>query len=260
MSIWAIPLLTAIGLFQIVALPALVFRRNDFADVLWGPAFVLSAGSTLAFSKHPNLGSQKIFLFCLLTAWAVRLFIHVGRRNLSHTTEDVRYANWRRQWGKAWLWRSYLQVFILQPLILYVFLLPTLFILAHPNQPFGFFSILGITLWTIGFLFETIADEHLRRFKLNPANRGKIIRTGLWSWSRHPNYFGEVLIWWGIWLIAMELPGAWWTIVGPIGVTYLILKVSGVTMLEELMRNRPGYVEYEQAVSRFFPRRPRRRP
>ena len=254
-SIWLTAFYTSILLFQLVALPALFLRKNDLADVLWGPAFPLCIFSSLYFCsiQFSSLDARKWIALGLLSAWAVRLFLYVGSRNLAHRQEDVRYNNWRKQWGKTWLWRSYLQVFVLQALILYVFLIPALHIFSNPNRPLGFFSFLGLAFWAIGFFFEAVGDEQLRRFKAEPENKGKLMTSGLWSLSRHPNYFGEILLWWGFWLIAMEVPGSLWTIIGPLGVNYLVLYVSGVSMLEDLMRKRPGFAEYEKSVPKFFP-------
>lgn len=259
-SIWMTAFWTAVVLFQLVSIPALLLKKNDLADVLWGPAFPLCALSAIYFSGTglEGLDPRMTIVLAFLVIWAVRLFAHVGWRNLSHRQEDVRYNNWRRQWGRTAPWRSYLQVFVLQALILFLFLVPVLFILSAPSRPLGILGILGIFCWAVGFFFEAVGDEQLRRFKSDAVNKGKLMTTGLWSWTRHPNYFGEVLLWWGVWLLAFELPGAWWTIIGPLGVTYLILKVSGVSMLEDLMRSRPGFAEYEKSVSRFFPRPPRR--
>ena len=122
----------------------------------------------------------------------------------------------------------------------------------------SFFAWLGVFVVIFGFIFESLADEQLRRFKSNKANSGRLMTTGLWSWSRHPNYFGEVTQWWGFWLMAVELPYGWLTVISPIGVTYLILKVSGVSMLENLMKDRPGYADYAKKTSSFLPLPPRR--
>lgn len=260
-SVWISGFWTAVALFQIVWIPAFILRKNDLADVLWGPAFPLCALSAVYFSgtSFSALDLRQILILSLISIWALRLFFHVGLRNLSHREEDVRYNNWRKQWGSNWIWRSYLQVFVLQALILFVFLVPVFFVLSAPSQPLEYLGTLGLLFWVSGFLFESIGDEQLRRFKANRDNKGKLMVSGLWSWTRHPNYFGEVLLWWGIWLIAFELPGSWWTIAGPLGVTYLILNVSGVSMLEDLMRSRPGYAEYERSVSKFFPWPPARK-
>lgn len=261
MAVWQAGFWTAVILFQLVAIPALILRKNDLADVLWGPAFPISAyvAVFVGLGGLQGLDFRGWVLLSLLVLWALRLFVHVGWRNLTHLQEDVRYNNWRKQWGATWLWRSYLQVFVLQALILFVFLTPVLFALASPSTSMGALGWTGVAIWVVGFFFEAVGDEQLRRFKADAANKGRLMTTGLWSWTRHPNYFGEVVLWWGVWLVVMEVPGAWWTVIGPIGVTYLILRVSGVSMLEELMRSRPGYAEYEKTVPRFFPRPPSRK-
>lgn len=260
-NVWEVGFITAIILFQIVSVPALILRKNDLADVLWGPAFVISALAAAYWGTPEGFSSISIrttLILSLLTVWATRLFFHVGWRNLSHRKEDVRYGNWRKAWGKTWLWRSYLQVFVLQPLILFVFLTPVLLSIAAPSTPLSWLNWLGCAVAGAGFLIEAIADEQLRRFKIKPENKGHLMTEGLWSWSRHPNYFGEVLQWWGIWLVVVDLPNGWATVISPIGVSYLILKVSGVSMLEDLMKSRPGFSVYASRTSVFFPWPPRK--
>lgn len=259
LNVWEVGFVTAFMLFQIVAVPAILLKKNDLADVLWGPAFVISAFAAAIWGTPEGFSSlsvRSLIMLSLLTVWAVRLFIHVGLRNLSHKSEDIRYNNWRKQWGKNWLWRSYLQVFVLQALILYCFLTPVLHSIASPHEPMSWIAWAGITVWLVGFFFESIADEQLRRFKSNPNNKGVLMTRGLWSWSRHPNYFGEVVQWWGIWLLVVDIPFGWASIISPLGVNYLILKVSGVTMLEDIMKTRVGYEEYAKKTSRFIPMPP----
>lgn len=261
MSVWSVGFLTAVLLFQIVAIPGILLRKNDLADVLWGPAFLISALAAGTWGSPGGLNTmstRSVVILAFLAVWSTRLFIHVGWRNLSNRQEDVRYNNWRKAWGKNWLWRSYLQVFVLQALILYVFLTPVLLSLSTPQALMNWSAWTGLIVAGTGLLFEAIADEQLRRFKAKPENKGRLMTTGLWSWSRHPNYFGEVLLWWGIWILVADLPMGWATIVSPIGVTYLILKVSGVSMLEDLMRSRPGFSEYARKTSVFFPLPPKR--
>lgn len=261
MNVWSTGFFAVVLLFQIVCIPAVILKKNDLADVLWGPAFVLTALAAALWGTSDGISSlslRSLILLSLLTIWATRLFVHVGWRNLSHKTEDVRYNNWRKAWGKNWLWRSYLQVFVLQALILYVFLTPVLLSIDTPATPLSLLGRFGLMVAVTGFLFESIADEQLRKFKANFENKGKLMTEGLWSWSRHPNYFGEVLQWWGIWLLVIDLPWGWATIISPIGVTYLILKVSGVSMLEDLMKNRPGFADYSARTSIFVPLPPRR--
>ena len=258
-NVWTVGFATAVILFQLVAVPALLLKKNDLADVRWGPAFVISALSAALWGTADGLasiGTRSVVLLALLTIWAIRLFLHVGWRNLRHRSEDIRYNNWRKQWGRSWIWRSYLQVFVLQALILYCFLTPVLLSIASPQEPMSWVAWGGIATWLLGFFFESVADEQLRQFKANPNNKGALMTRGLWSWSRHPNYFGEVVQWWGLWLLVLDLPFGWATVVSPIGVTYLILKVSGVTMLEDVMKARPGYDEYIRRTSKFIPRPP----
>ncbi len=258
MSIWLIGFLTAFALFQLVSIPGLILKKNDLADVLWGPAFIISALAAAHWGVEDGLSglrSRSGIVLLVLSIWSIRLFIHVGLRNLSTVKEDVRYYNWRVQWGKTQVWRSYLQVFVLQPIILYIFLIPVL-LAIDTNELVSWVMFCGLAIWIFGFSIEMIADEQLRRFKSESTNKGKIMTSGLWSWSRHPNYFGEVVQWWGIWLMVIDLPYGWATIVSPIGVTYLLLKVSGVDMLEELMQKRPGYGEYAARTSVFIPMPP----
>lgn len=258
-DIWWYGLLMALGLFQLVAIPALYFKKNDLADVLWGPAFFLTAtGAHLLANtaSQGELGLREVLVLSLIFIWGARLGYHVGRRNLSTRMEDVRYANWRAQWGRTQVWRSYLQVWVLQPLILFVFLVPVLNMLAWPSQPPGSLTYFGLAIWLVGFVFESLGDAQLAAFKAKPESKGRLMTTGLWSWTRHPNYFGEITMWWGIWLMVADLPGGWWTVLGPFGVTYLIWNVSGISMLEDLMRDRPGFREYAARTSKFFPRPP----
>lgn len=261
-GVWLSGLITAVLLFQVVAIPGLILRRNDFADILWGPAFPITAFVALfagtSFGIF-NSGNRTMIVLFALVVWGARLFTHVGWRNLLKKQEDVRYANWRKQWGAPALLRSWAQVFVLQALILYVFLLPVLLVIDSSPSAATPLTWIGFVIWIFGFVVESGADEQLRRFKSRSENKGKIMTQGLWSWSRHPNYFGEVTQWWGIWLMACDLPYGFLTVISPIGVTYLILKVSGVSMLEDLMKSRPGYAEYAQRTSAFFLRPPRKK-
>lgn len=253
-SIWWTAFAAVFLFFQVVAAAALIFKRNDLADVAWGLGFPLAAWS--ATPADADLRQKVVLIF--LSLWGVRLFLHIGLRTFSHKNEDIRYANWRKEWGKTWWWRSYLQVFTLQPLIMCLCLSPVLVILSSPPEAPGALFYLGTFLWVLGFFFEAVGDEQLRQFKRNPANKGKLMTTGLWSWSRHPNYFGEVTLWWGVWLMAVELPVSLWTAIAPITLTFLILRVSGVTMLESVMGRRPGYEDYVKRTSAFIPRPPRK--
>lgn len=261
MNAYIVGSLAVFLLFQIGAVFGLIYRRNDLADVLWGPGFLLTGlaavGGKYLQGHQFQWGLTEILIFLFVGIWSTRLAIYVGTRYYKKGKEDVRYNNWRKAWGDTWLWRSYLQVFVLQPIILIVMALPIMRAVEVAPQTFSLITAIGTAVWIFGFLFECIADDQLRRFTKDPKNKGRIMDRGLWSWSRHPNYFGEVVLWWGIFLMASNLEDLW-LVVAPIAVTILILKVSGVDMLEALMEKRPGFAEYKKRTSVFIPLPPRK--
>lgn len=239
---------------QIVFVLALIKKRNDYADIFWGPGFVIAALGALFLSGKDfnSLGLREFLILGCASIWALRLFWYVGLRNLMKGKEDIRYLNWRNEWGRTWVWRSYLQVFILQALILLIIALPLIYSVDMTPREMTALVYVGLLIWIIGFIFESVSDSQLKNFKADPSNKGKLMTSGLWSLSRHPNYFGEVTQWWGIFLMALQIE-AWWLIVSPLMITYLILKVSGVPMLEKLMEGRPGFEEYKAKTSMFVP-------
>lgn len=232
---------------------SLLKKRNDIADVAWGIGFVLVAWVSLLVSD--NFNHRSLLVSILVTIWGLRLALHIGLRNRGKG-EDFRYKAWRESWGKSFLIRSYLQVYILQGLLLFVISLPIIFVNTR-NAAFSYFDILGLIVWLVGFLFETVGDWQLRQFTKNPANKGKIIQNGLWKFSRHPNYFGEVTLWWGIFLFAVSLPFGFLTIISPITITLLILYVSGIPMLEKKYEKNDEFAEYKKRTSVFFPLPPK---
>jgi steroid 5-alpha reductase family enzyme len=228
-----------------------ILKRNDVADVFWGIGFILVAWTASLFSA--NFSFHSILVNTLVTIWGLRLAFHIGLRNRGKG-EDFRYKAWRESWGKTFFVRSYLQVFILQGLLLFVISLPIIFVNVNIKE-LNAFSILGLIIWTFGFLFEAIGDYQLLQFTKNPANRGKIIQNGLWKYTRHPNYFGEVTLWWGIFCFAM--PFGFLTVFSPIAITLLILYVSGIPMLEKKYENNAEFAEYKKRTSSFFPLLPK---
>jgi steroid 5-alpha reductase family enzyme len=183
--------------------------------------------------------------------------LHIGWRNRSKP-EDHRYRLWREEWGDSFLIRTFLQVFLLQGFLVLVISLPVTWSLTHNGPPFRSLDAVGFSLWLLGFLFEAIGDFQLLQFKSNPTNKGKIMTSGLWRYTRHPNYFGEVTLWWGIFIICFSVPGSYWTVVGPLTITHLILKVSGTPMLEKRFADNPEYAEYVHNTSAFFPLPPKK--
>ena len=232
-------------------LVSLLLKHASIIDIFWGIGFIVTAW--LAFTLTPQgYLPRKLLIGTLVTLWGFRLAIHIGLRNLGKP-EDFRYAKWRADHGARWWWLSFIQVFLLQGFLMWVISVP---ILAGMTS--GFPAILtpldwlGALLWAFGLFFEAVGDAQLMVFKANPANKGKVFTRGLWKYTRHPNYFGEALVWWGFYLIAFAA-GRWWTIFSPLLMTYLLLKVSGVAMLERTMRQKPDFEEYKRRTSAFFP-------
>lgn len=225
-------------------------KRNDVADIAWGVGFVVVAWTLFLFST--DKGWRPLLVDLLVTLWGLRLAWHIFSRN-KKKQEDFRYLAWRKQWGRWFLVRSYLQVYLLQGFFLYLISLPIVFIHTFSLQTVTIFDGLGVLIWIIGFCFETIADWQLRQFTSNPANKGTIMQRGLWRYSRHPNYFGEVMQWWGIYTIALSLPNGVITIIGPLTITLLIVFVSGVPLLEKKYAGRADYERYKKKTSIFFP-------
>ncbi len=249
---FAAGLVASIAVFSALWLVSLVLRDASIVDIFWGPGFAgIGAFYALNLPGGPTL--RGLVVLALVTIWGIRLGLYIGTRNAG-SGEDSRYRQWREEAGPDFWWISYFKVFLLQAVILWIVSSPLL--LAHggdAGRSLGVFELLGTGLWLVGFLFESIADHQLLLFKRNPANRGQVMRKGLWGFSRHPNYFGETVLWWGIGLIAFPA-GGWLSFLGPLLITFLLLRISGVTLLEKaLVESRPGYAEYVRSTPAFFP-------
>lgn len=229
---------------------SLIKKRNDVADIAWGLGFVLLAWASLFLSK--NTFWMPIIVNVLVSIWGARLAYHIYSRN-KNKTEDYRYAAWRVEWGKWFYIRSYFQIYILQGFLLFMISLPVLFVNIYQVDTFGILTVFGILVWVLGFFFESVGDAQLAKFIKDPLNKGKLMQSGLWKYTRHPNYFGEVTQWWGIFIIALSVPYGLISILGPITITFLILKVSGIPMLENKMEQNPEFALYKKRTSMFFP-------
>lgn len=229
---------------------ALARSRNDIADVLWGVGFFLVALVGLILA--PSFSSLVLFLLILL--WSGRLASHILRRFLTKKEEDPRYHAWRKGWGTHVALFSWLKVFLLQGAVLLVVALPIL-VLPWQESAWGVVNTLGVFLWVIGLSIEIIADRELARFLARPEGErgGRVMRTGLWAYSRHPNYFGEALLWWGIGLVSF---GPLWyvAIVGPLTITLLLRFVSGVPLAEARMKSDPEFIAYAEETPAMFPK------
>lgn len=229
---------------------SLMLRRNDVADIAWGIGFVLVAWSTYFISGSQNI--LAVIINILVTIWGLRLAVHILLRNIKKK-EDYRYEGWRKEWGKWFIPRSYLQVFLLQGVLLYLIALPVIYINSIEVSNITWLSVLGILVWLVGFFFEVVGDWQLSKFIKNPENKGKLMKYGLWKYTRHPNYFGEVTLWWGIFLISLVSLNSVFNIVGPLTITILILFVSGVSLLEKKYEGRKDFEEYKRETSIFLP-------
>jgi steroid 5-alpha reductase family enzyme len=236
-------------------LAALKLRRNDVADVAWGAGFiVLTLAGHLAAA---TVSVRGLLLLALVILWGLRLSLYIAGRNLGKA-EDPRYRKWREEWGAHATVRAFFQVFLLQGYLAVIILLPVTYVLAHPENSLTALDAVGFAFWLTGFGFEAIGDRQLARFKKDATNRGRIMSSGLWKYTRHPNYFGEVTLWWGIWLIACTVPGGWKTFIGPVTISYLILRVSGIPLLEKRYEENTEFSEYRRRTSAFLPLPPKR--
>lgn len=232
---------------------SLILKRNDVADIAWGLGFINISWTGLFLNGFSQRG---LIAAILVTIWGVRLAWHIYLRNKGKP-EDYRYQAWRKEWKYFYL-RSFLQVYILQGLFMYLIALPVIFINQNSFPGINLLDIVGIVIWILGFYFESTGDSQLKEFISNPANKGKIMDQGLWKYSRHPNYFGEVTQWWGIFVMALSIPFGYFTIIGPLTITSLILFVSGVPLLEKKREGQPLWEEYKRKTSVFIPLPPKK--
>ncbi len=235
-------------------LVSLIKKRNDVADVAWGIGFVMLAW--VSFFLSPETELRHIIICALVSVWGIRLAGHVYTRNKGKE-EDYRYLKWREKWGRWFYLRSYFQVYILQGALLYIIVLPVLFINKEAGGSFEILDFIGVFVWCIGFFFESVGDAQLAKFLENPKNKGKLMTQGLWRYTRHPNYFGEALLWWGVWIISFSVTESIWLLVSPIVITFLVLKVSGIPMLEKKMAEHPDFDDYKKRTSVFVPLPPK---
>jgi steroid 5-alpha reductase family enzyme len=236
-------------LFTILWVVSLRLENSSIADVAWGPG-ILVVGLTYYFTSNGRTLRAHLTL-ALLAIWAIRLAAHLYIR-MRLQGEDFRYVKWREEYDHWWL-VSYFKVFLLQAVVGWIISLPIYFaIVSVAPASLTVLDYLGVLLFVAGLVFESVGDEHLRRFRADRANRGKVLDSGLWRYTRHPNYFGEALLWWGFGVIGVAtggLPG----LLGPAIMTYLLLYVSGVALLESTLIEKPGYIQYVGRTPAFLP-------
>lgn len=228
-----------------------LLKNNGIVDVGWGLGFCMLA-IVLMLIPIPHQSNRQLLMLVIVTLWAVRLSGFLFIRNVGKP-EDFRYAQWRKEWGEWVVVRSFFQVYMLQGAFMLVIALPIILVNNSANKPLGIVEYVGLALFAIGFFFEAVGDQQNFNFKKNPANKGKVMQYGLWKYTRHPNYFGESLIWWGIALVACNAQYGYLAFISPIIITLLLLFVSGIPMLEKKYDNNPEYQAYKKRTSAFVP-------
>lgn len=237
-------------------LVSLYAKDASVADIFWGLGFILIAA--VGLFRYETISNTQIIVALLVYVWGFRLTYHITRRKLGRG-EDSRYSQQRKKWGKWFNMRSYLQIFLLQG-VLMVVISASVLVSAYAGDlgnSYNWWMFVGIGLWAGGFLFETVGDLQLDKFIKTRKSQNQVMKTGLWRYTRHPNYFGEVVQWWGIWIIVIGLPYFWWALISPIAITYLILFVSGVPMLEKKYTGNKEFQTYAKKTSKFFPMLPK---
>lgn len=226
-------------------------KRTDIADAAWGLGFVIAAWSAYWIAQPHHISALLVNI--LVSLWGLRLTYHIFRR-IQKRPEDERYVAMRQKWKSRKALQTYLRVFLAQGLLLSLIVAPV-FVLHWAQGADGhIWTIAGSSLWLLGFLFEAIGDKQLQSFVSNPKNKGKLMTQGLWKYTRHPNYFGEVTQWWGIFVVGLSAGmSGLWGVIGPLVISFLILKVSGVPLLERKMKDHPDFAAYAARTSRFIP-------
>jgi len=261
-SLYLFSLIIILGCTTLLFFVAQYKKDNSIVDIAYGSIFIVA--SLLLLIKVHNgynyIAPASVALLTLITIWGLRLSLRVYKKKLGKG-EDFRYAAWRKLWlrkGKIYFFaRSYLQIFILQGIVISIVLLPFTLSL-HETMLSRSGLILGGLLWCIGFLFEAMGDAQLDRFIKNAHSRkGHILKTGLWKYTRHPNYFGESVMWWGIAIISFSITSSLFVFLSPLLITYLLLYVSGIPMLEERFKGDPEWEDYKRKTSAFVPLPPK---
>ena len=232
-------------------------KNNSIVDIGWGLGFLIVAVITLI--ANAPFSARAWLVTTLVSLWGVRLAVYIFIRNRGKD-EDFRYKQWREDWGNNVAVNSFFRIFMLQGALMFGISLPIILVNGTGiDQPgLNYLDFAGSSLWLIGFGFEVIGDYQMSRFRINPGNKGKIMKSGLWRYTRHPNYFGEALLWWGIFLISLTIGKIWISIISPLLITYLLTRVSGVPMLEKKYKDNPEYQNYVTTTNAFIPWFPRK--
>ena len=249
----------AVALFIFMSsafLIAYVKEDNSVADIAWGLGFVVVAWISFISAGHFQPAGLAATL--LVTLWGLRLSTHIYLRNRGKK-EDPRYTQLRAHWGARQALNTFFKVFMLQGLLLLMISFEVIVINSQVYAPVTLLVILGVIIWIVGFLCEAIGDYQLYTFMKNPAHHGQLMTHGLWRFTRHPNYFGEITLWWGMYIIACTAPFGLVAIISPLTITTLLLFVSGIPLTEKLMAQNPAFAQYKARTSMLIPWWPKKR-
>lgn len=253
LTVFGAGLAAGAAMMSLAWIASLIRRDASLADIAWGPTLAAIAWAAYAAGGKPEVSLP---VAAVITFWAARLAAHIALR---HTGEDRRYVAMRERHGASFPLRSLVTVFLVQAVVAWLVALPVLALASTAPEPQPLL-IVGLLIALVGLATETVADLQLTRFRMADHGPDAVLDTGLWHYSRHPNYFGDALFWWGIWIaILIAAPGLWWTVAGPVLMTFFLLRVSGVALLERSIgERRPAYREYIERTSAFVPLPPRR--
>ena len=244
--------LVIVAFFSLIWGISVYLKDASIVDIFWGAGFILV--SAFYFLMTEMFTVRKIIVMSLVLIWGLRLSIHIMWKNMGKG-EDFRYREFRKRYGEhRYWWVSYFQVFLLQGSLLWLISAPILAAQYFTKtNALNYLDYVGLAFWLIGFVFETLGDWQLARFKSNPENEGKILKSGLWKYTRHPNYFGDAMVWWGFGIISVAV-GSYLPVLSSFLMTYLLVKISGVAMIEKSLKSsKPGYTEYVRTTNAFIP-------
>lgn len=242
--------ITVFLFINIVYVIAQKIKNNSIMDIAWGPGFILVTIILLLF--HKISAADYVVITVAVLIWGIRLAIHIYLRSRGKE-EDFRYKKWREEWGKKAAVKAYFKVFILQGAIMFFMSIPFVYLASNYDGSMSLLNLIGLVIFAAGFIFESIGDYQLKEFKKKQSNKNKFITTGLWKYTRHPNYFGEAVLWWGLALITIQGTESLYILLSPLLINFFLVKVSGVPMLEKKYEGNPGWEEYKKKTPAFIP-------
>lgn len=246
---------TVLIVVSVLWMVSVAVRDASIIDVFWGLLFVAMAWALFGLQLDAATLKPFIFLF-LVTVWGLRLAVHLSARNLGEG-EDTRYKLWRHHGGENWWLKTYWRIYLFQGGLALVVATPVIAAFYGPDN-LSILSWIGVIVWAAGLGMESTADIQLNRFRADPASEGKVMDVGLWQYSRHPNYFGDALMWWGLGLFTLS-PVTWWSLIGPLAMTVIFLSLSNTVIERGLKKRRPDYEAYIERTSAFVPWPPKKR-